>query len=58
MKKNGSEDFWQDLKLARKIFEQPTVNPDGKDVFEIMLEVEAEASSRVDRLSSTDNLIR
>jgi hypothetical protein len=30
----------QDIKLAREIFEQPTDNPDGKDVFEIMREIE------------------
>jgi PHD/YefM family antitoxin component YafN of YafNO toxin-antitoxin module len=30
----------QDIKLAREIFEQPTDNPEDKDVFEIMQEVE------------------
>jgi PHD/YefM family antitoxin component YafN of YafNO toxin-antitoxin module len=30
----------QDIKLAREIFEQPTDNPEDRDVFEIMQEVE------------------
>lgn len=30
----------QDIRLAREIFEQPTDNPEDKDVFEIMREVE------------------
>ncbi|NLW07308.1 MAG: type II toxin-antitoxin system Phd/YefM family antitoxin [Clostridia bacterium] len=30
-----------DTKLARKIFEQPTVNPQDKNVFEIIGEIEA-----------------
>jgi len=30
----------EDLKLAREVFEQPTENPEGKSVFEIMDEVE------------------
>lgn len=30
----------EDLKLARQVFEQPTSNPEDKDVFEIMAEFE------------------
>ena len=35
-------ELMQDTMLARKIFEQPTVNPQDKDVFEIMGEIEEE----------------
>ncbi|WP_338825051.1 hypothetical protein MHOCP_06150 [Moorella humiferrea] len=34
-------ELMQDTKLAREVFEQPTVNPMEKDVFEVMREVEA-----------------
>lgn len=34
-------ELMQDTKLAREVFEQPTVNPQDKDVFEVMREVEA-----------------
>lgn len=34
----------QDSKLAQKIFEQPTVNPQEKDVFKIMREIEAQGN--------------
>lgn len=30
----------QDMRLACEIFEQPTDNPEGKDVFEIMREID------------------
>ena len=32
----------EDIKLARDIFGQPTDNPDVKDVFEIIQEIETE----------------
>ncbi|NPV29997.1 MAG: type II toxin-antitoxin system Phd/YefM family antitoxin [Firmicutes bacterium] len=35
-----SYELVQDIRLAREIFEQPTDNPEDKDVFEIMREVE------------------
>ena len=35
----------QDTILAREVFEQPTINPDDKDVFDIMREVEAKGNA-------------
>jgi PHD/YefM family antitoxin component YafN of YafNO toxin-antitoxin module len=35
-----SYELVQDIRLARETFEQPTDNPEDKDVFEIMREVE------------------
>ena len=35
-----SYEIVQDIRLAREIFDQPTENPEDKDVFEIMREVE------------------
>ncbi|MFZ5595501.1 MAG: type II toxin-antitoxin system Phd/YefM family antitoxin [Bacillota bacterium] len=35
----------QDTILAREVFEQPTNNPDDKDVFDIIREVEAEGNA-------------
>jgi len=32
----------QDMRLAREVFEQPTENPEDKDVFQIMQEIEAQ----------------
>lgn len=34
-------ELMQDRQIAREIFEQPTFNPEDKDVFEIMREIEA-----------------
>ncbi len=35
-----SYELMRDIRQAREIFEQPTDNPEDKDVFEIMREVE------------------
>jgi len=32
----------QDMRLAREVFEQPTENPEDKDVFQIIQEIEAQ----------------
>ncbi|MGB9905263.1 MAG: type II toxin-antitoxin system Phd/YefM family antitoxin [Desulfotomaculales bacterium] len=35
-----SYELLQEIRLARDVFEQPTDNPDDRDVFEIMREVD------------------